>query len=354
MRFRVAEPAVEFDRARLAVRVDHQAGVQKTGERHALFGHALDGRQDDFLHRLGVHVGRDHRRGRVRAHAAGVGALIAVEQPLVVLAGRQRDHVLAVAQHDEAGFLAFQEGFDHHARLRLAVGASVVLHAQGVGRTVGAQHPVDRLVRLCQRRRHHHALAGGQAVGLDDDGRAVRIDVRMGCCSVGERRIRRGGDLVTGHEGLGVRLGAFKLCGGLRGPEDAQPTLTKEIDDASGQRTFGADHRERDLFADGELGQLVEVGQRQVVQPAIKRGAAVAGRDIDRLHAGRLQQLPGDRVLASAGANHENFHAWALMGTTPRCGKPPGCRPCLRSGRAVFACVLRLHRRVPRCFRRAS
>ena len=38
------------------------------------------------------------------------------QQALVVLAGGQRRHVLAVAHHDEAGFLAFEELLDHHAR----------------------------------------------------------------------------------------------------------------------------------------------------------------------------------------------------------------------------------------------
>jgi hypothetical protein len=35
--------------------------------------------------------------GGVAAHAAGVGALVAVEDPLVVLGGRQRHDVLAIA-----------------------------------------------------------------------------------------------------------------------------------------------------------------------------------------------------------------------------------------------------------------
>jgi hypothetical protein len=74
----------------------------------------------------------------------------------------------AVGDDDEAGLLAGHEFLDHHAR---AVG--VVLHAQ----RVGAQHVVDGGMRLGQRHRHHHALAGGQAVGLDDDGRALGVDI---------------------------------------------------------------------------------------------------------------------------------------------------------------------------------
>jgi hypothetical protein len=46
-------------------------------------------------------------------------------------------------------------------------------HAQ----LVVQQHEVDGFVRLGGRHGHDHALAGGQAVGLDDDGRALAVDV---------------------------------------------------------------------------------------------------------------------------------------------------------------------------------
>ena len=78
------------------------------GEGDTVPGHAGNGVPDDLLHHPGMHVGRDHRGRRVRPHAAGVGAGIGVEQALVVLAGGQGQHVLAIAQHDEAGFLALQ------------------------------------------------------------------------------------------------------------------------------------------------------------------------------------------------------------------------------------------------------
>ena len=43
-----------------------------------------------------------HDRGRrIGAHAAGVGAAVAVEGALVVLGGCQRNHVVAVAQHEK-------------------------------------------------------------------------------------------------------------------------------------------------------------------------------------------------------------------------------------------------------------
>jgi hypothetical protein len=118
--FRVAHAAVEFQRARVALRVDHQAGVQEAGEGDAVLGHALDGRVDDLAHHARMHGRRDDRRRRVGAHAARVRALVVVLQALVVLAGGQRQDVLAVAHDDEAGFFAGQEFLDHDARAGVA------------------------------------------------------------------------------------------------------------------------------------------------------------------------------------------------------------------------------------------
>jgi hypothetical protein len=57
----------------LALLVDHQAGVEEAGVGNAVLLHAADGGQDDLAHGAGVHVGRDHRRGRIGAHAAVLG-----------------------------------------------------------------------------------------------------------------------------------------------------------------------------------------------------------------------------------------------------------------------------------------
>src|SRR5690606_21203402 len=58
--FRVAEAAVEFDDARCAFTVDHQAGVEEAHIGVALGGHATHGRHDDFAHHALMNLGRDH------------------------------------------------------------------------------------------------------------------------------------------------------------------------------------------------------------------------------------------------------------------------------------------------------
>ena len=85
--FGVAHAAVELKGFDLALWVNHQTCVQETGERDTVFFHALDGGQNDFAHRAGMHLRRDHWRWRIRAHTTRVGALISIEQTLVILAG---------------------------------------------------------------------------------------------------------------------------------------------------------------------------------------------------------------------------------------------------------------------------
>ena len=96
LRFRIAEAHVELDHLRRAGGVDHQPGVEEAGERHAVGDHAAHGRLDHLAHHARVHFGRDHRRRRIRAHAAGVRAGVAVADALVVLRGRHRQRGRAV------------------------------------------------------------------------------------------------------------------------------------------------------------------------------------------------------------------------------------------------------------------
>jgi hypothetical protein len=84
--------------------------------------------------------------------------------------------VLAVDHDDEAGFLAVEKFLDDDA------GACIA-------QLVAGQHVVDGGVRFFRRHGDDDALAGGQAVGLDDDGGALAVDV--GVCGGGRKRSRR-------------------------------------------------------------------------------------------------------------------------------------------------------------------
>jgi hypothetical protein len=209
--------------------------------------------------------------------------------------GGQRQHVLAVAHDDEAGFFAGQEFLDHDARA-------------GVAEAVIRQHVVDRLVRFFQRHGDHHALAGRQAVGLDDDRRAVGVDVGVGLGGVGEGLVLRGRDAVALHEGLGEVLRAFQLRRFAGRAEDLQAARAEQVDDAGRQRRSGADQGQGDVFGHHEVGQRGRVRDVDVDQARIARGAAVARRDIDHLDAVGLGQFPGQGVFTAARADYQDFH----------------------------------------------
>ena len=93
------------------------------------------------------------RHRRVAAHAAGVRSLVAVEDPLVVLRRRQRHDVLAVAERQQRELFAREELLQHDGRL-----AEAPL----------AEEDLDRVARGGLRVADDHALAGRQAVGLED------------------------------------------------------------------------------------------------------------------------------------------------------------------------------------------
>ena len=300
MGFRVAHAGVELQRLDLALRVDHQAGIQEAGERNAVRRHAVDGGQDDFAHRPGVDIGRHHRRGRVRAHAAGVRAGVPVADAFVILAGGQRQHILAIAQHDEAGFFALQEFFNHHA-----CAARVVNHAQGVV----FQHETHGFVRFFQRHGHDHAFASSQAVGLHHDGGTDFVDVGVRGGGVGEGVVSGGRDFVALHEVLGEGLGAFKLCSGLGRAKDAQTTRTEYVHHTLRQRRFRANDGQRDALFLREVRQRHRVADGDVGEGFVQCGAAVARRHKHPLHLGALRQFPRQRVFPPTRTDHEHVHS---------------------------------------------
>ena len=140
-------------------------------------------RPDHLAHDPLVQRRRDDRRRRVGAHAAGVRALVAVAKALVVLRGRERQHVAAVGHDDEARFLALEELLDDDHAARLAEGAR--------------EHVLGRADRLRGARGDDHALAGGEPVGLDDDRRALCADRRRVEGLARERGIARRRDAVA-------------------------------------------------------------------------------------------------------------------------------------------------------------
>ena len=208
----------------------------------------------------------------------------------MVLAGGQREDVLAVDHDDETGFLAVEEILDHDA-------------GAGIAELVAGQHVVDGGVRFSQRHGDDNAFAGSEAVGLDDDGCALLVDVGM-CCGRLEKSLKTGSrNVVTSHETLGEILGGFELGGFLGRAENLQATVAENVHHAGRQRCFGADHCQMDAVLCGKIGECHRIGDVEVFQFLLACRAGIAGRDVNFLHAGCLRQAPGHGVLAAAGTN---------------------------------------------------
>ena len=196
------------------------------------------------------------------------GPPVTVVPRLVILGGGQRqDRTVHTDHGDEAGFFAGKKFFDDDP-------------STGVAKGPVSQHVVDCGVSLFQRLRHDHALAGSEAIGLDDDRRTDLLEIRPGFFQVSERRVVRGRNPVPDHEFLGKGLGAFQACRLLAGAEAAQARAPEAIHDAGGQRRLGTDHGQPHVLFPGEFQQRVDVlgGHQGVAHLGLQRRARIAGR----------------------------------------------------------------------------
>ena len=163
-------------------------------------------------------------------------------------------------------------------------------------------------MRLIGRHRHHHALARGEAVGLDHDGRTRAVNVGMRGSRIGERGMRRRRDAMAHHEVFREILGAFELRRLLHRSENAVAGGLHGIDQARGERRLGPDHGQRDIIFFNKINYLLISIEDDILQPVLARGTGIARRDKHLLHPRRLREFPRQRVLAAAAADDEDFH----------------------------------------------
>ncbi len=155
-----------------------------------------------------------------------------------------------------------------------------------------------------------HALAGGQAVGLDDDRGAALAYIVEGGLEFGELAVLRGWYAVAFHERLRECLRPFELR--RRGPraETAQAGVLETVDDAGDERSLGSDDRQVDVLGLRQPEQAVDVLGTDVDVPHARlvRRPGVAGRDDHGIYALRLCDLPRQRMFASAATDDQYLH----------------------------------------------
>ena len=163
----VAEANVELEHPG-PVGGEHQA--RRTGRRGTGCPRRASSAQDRLVHGLADlrgALGVDARNRRVGAHAAGVGSLVVVEDPLVVLRGGQRQR-RARPSHSASS--------DSSSPTR----CSSIDHALGSERARSTSSSSSASRACASSCGDDHPLAGRQAVGLDHRGIAIdRLQPRL-------------------------------------------------------------------------------------------------------------------------------------------------------------------------------
>ncbi len=204
--------------------------------------------------------------------------------------------MLAVDHDDEAGLFAIEELLDHHPR-------------PGVAEGIAGEHVTHGVLGFSQGHGDDHALAGRQAVGLDNDRCALFAQIGQRRFDFGEVLIVGGRDGVTRQEILGEGLRAFQLRGGSGGAEDVQPARAEQIDHAFDQRRFRSDDGQLHVGR-GKVRQLLD-GQHvdgDVLALGFSGGACVAGGYVYLGNAWVLRDLPGQGMLAAAATDDQYVH----------------------------------------------
>ncbi len=166
---------------------------------------------------------------------------------------------------------------------------------------------------------HSHALSERQAVGLDHDGQVAGGDVCEGRGFVVVNGVTCGGDAVACHEGLGERLRALDLRGGLGRTEAADTCGGKGIHSSGHERVVRSDDGVVHAFLKRIGDERVDVHRANgdAGDPVLPRDAGVARRYDNLVHARAASQLAYDRMLASARSYDQNLHCFSF----PRCAR---------------------------------
>ena len=115
---------------------------------------------------------------------------------------------------------------------------------------------------------------------------------------------------MPAHEIFGETFRGLEARGRSGWTEGADARGLQTVDQSGGQRIVRTNNDETDFFPLRQGNDAIEIGRfdREIFCQC--RGAGIAGRAEDAIHARRLGQLPNERVLAASPADNKNDHAW--------------------------------------------
>ena len=131
---------------------------------------------------------------------------------------------------------------------------------------------------------------------------------------LGKNGIGGGRDSVPCEKVLGERLASLKLCRACGRPEAGETVLSEMVNDARYQRRFRPHDGQHTVLRLGKLRQPLDIHgvKRHVLKLRLLCGPRVTGCDEHLGNRVGLCELPGQRVLAAAAADHQNVHLASL------------------------------------------
>jgi hypothetical protein len=237
---------------------------------------------------------RQHRGGAVGAHAAGIGAGIAIADALVVLRRAERHDGVAVGQRERSWLPRLRgiprsplrrrrnrtarEDLAHRASASAMVIATVTpLPAASPSALITTGMP-KRPARHAPRPRGHAFIAGGR-----DTGALAQV--------------------------LGEALAAFELRRRLAWAEHREARAAQAVGQPIDQRRFGPDHDEADAAPPRRRSSRGVIGRRRA-QPEshARRSPDCPARRTASCSSGGLRQLPCQRMFAPARSQKQDIH----------------------------------------------
>ena len=122
------------------------------------------------------------------------------------------------------------------------------------------------------------------------------------------------GNAGCAHHVLGERLRALDSRRRGARAEDGDAVVTQGVGHAGDERRLRPDDDEIEVERAREVEQAVGVLRAHRMARAVARDAGIAGGAVQLGEARALRQLPGERVLASAGPHDEHLHGTTLLG----------------------------------------
>ena len=297
LRLRVAKACVELEQFG-AFRRKHETAIEDASIVDVLLAQTGDGTLHDVDHGRMLLISDDGHR-RIHAHAARIGALVVLVGTLVILRGSHGKHGDAIGKGEHGALGAGHHLLDDDRGARLAKATVKALANGFAGLLLGE--------------RNRNALARRQAVGLDDDGSAMLVEIGQRGIAIREGAICRRGQVVLHHEALGEVLGAFETRTRGTGAKAIDASPTHGIGDTGDKRSLRADDHELATIGAGKIDDGLTVLDVEVNVSAELCRSTVTRCDEELVALGRLGKRRGDGALAPAASQKQDIHVTSIL-----------------------------------------